>query len=267
MYFLEFPQKTFDMIINSLKKYNQSNISNEEKMKYYSESEYLTTFCSIYKIDIDTFHSKAQLYIMILFYLYLSKIYGEFSNLYYYLRDIQTCFYSKIRKGKSYYVKLKNKDDLLKMINEIIYIILQKQKSENKKSELLYNISIKEFHEFLIKNGINKKKFSKLEMNNAFLTIILFYGKILTSNHSWYIIDIWNSNVIDFLYKQNPDEFEYKTSFFEVKYPKFIDDINKKINLNNINKDNISEKNNEEYIFQKKYVILLIIYVHIVKKE
>ena len=172
MYFLEFPQKTFDMIINRLKKYNQSNISNEEKMKYYSESEYLTTFCSIYKIDIDTFHSKAQLYIMILFYLYLSKIYGVFNNLYYYLCDIQTCFYSKIRKGNSYHVKLKNKDDLLKMINKIIYIILQKQKHEKRSSGSLYDISIKEFHEFLNKNGIDKKKFSKLETNNALLTIM-----------------------------------------------------------------------------------------------
>ena len=96
--YLEFPQKTFNMIIKRLKKYNQENIFNEEKIKYYSESEYLTTFCTIYKIDIDTFNSKAQLYIMILFYLYLSKIYGVFRNLYYYLCDIQTCFYSKIRK-------------------------------------------------------------------------------------------------------------------------------------------------------------------------
>ena len=249
--YLEFPQKTFNMIIKRLKKYNQENIFNEEKMKYYSESEYLTTFCTIYKIDIDTFNSKAQLYIMILFYLYLSKIYGVFNNLYYYLCDIQTCFYSKIRKGNSYHVKLKNKDDLLKMINKIIYIILQKQKHEKRSSGSLYDISIKEFHEFLNKNGIDKKKFSKLETNNALLTIILFYGNILTLNHTWYLIDIRNSNVIDFLYMQNPNEFEYKSSFFEVKYPNFIADINEKINLNNIYKDNNSEENNE-YIFRKK---------------
>ena len=137
------------------------------------------------------------------------------------------------------------------MINKIIYIILQKQKHEKRSSGSLYDISIKEFHEFLNKNGIDKKKFSKLETNNALLTIILFYGNILTLNHTWYLIDIRNSNVIDFLYMQNPNEFEYKSSFFEVKYPNFIADINEKINLNNIYKDNNSEENNE-YIFRKK---------------
>ena len=99
---------------------------------------------------------------MILFYLYLSQISGVFSVLYNCLCDIQACFYNKIKKDKSYYAKLKNKDEILKIINEIIYLIFQKQKNESKCSRDLYEISIKEFNEFIDENEIDKKKFFKL---------------------------------------------------------------------------------------------------------
>ena len=192
-------------IINIIKDiYKQTIDSENYEIKYFPKNESFEKFLDILG-ERKKFDYKAQIYLTILFYLYLSYSHKN-SDVYEYLYFIQTMLY--IKKENNFTLK----DDLTLTINinNLINLFLKKIYKLNDFSSLIYDSSIKEFQIFLKSKNIKKHQFKTLSPTVSVLIVILFYMHLMILNGFWclFLIDDEKANKSFFLNEINPKKFD-----------------------------------------------------------